>query len=69
MSFPDRQHDDVGYTETFLRSGYVENHEQVQEVTARFFALSKLALDGHKSTELIAEAATGLWRSDALVRE
>ncbi|WP_191305600.1 helix-turn-helix domain-containing protein [Lentzea cavernae] len=60
LSFPHRQHDDIVYTETFLRSEYVENREQVEEVAARFSALWKLALEEGQSTELIAEAAASL---------
>jgi hypothetical protein len=58
LSFPHRQHNDVVFTETFLRSEYVEVHAQVEQVAERFSALRTLALDEGKSLDLIAEAAT-----------
>jgi transcriptional regulator with XRE-family HTH domain len=58
LSFPHRQHNDVVYTETFLRPEYVEAHAQVEQVTERFSTLRTLALDEDESLELIAEAAT-----------
>ncbi|WP_157528112.1 helix-turn-helix transcriptional regulator [Nocardia sp. NRRL S-836] len=44
LSFPRRQHDDVVYIETFLRSEYVEDQPLVARVAERFCALSTLAL-------------------------
>ncbi|MGZ3140527.1 DUF5753 domain-containing protein [Lentzea chajnantorensis] len=58
LSFPHRQHNDMVYTETFLRSEYVETHAQLEQVAERLSALRTLALDGGESVELIAEAAT-----------
>ncbi|NGY65055.1 hypothetical protein G7043_39695 [Lentzea sp. NEAU-D13] len=58
LSFPHRQHNDVVYTETFLRTEYVETHSQIGRVAERFSALRTLALDEAESLELIAEAAT-----------
>ncbi len=56
LSFPHRQHNDVVYTETFLRAEYVETHTQVAQVAERFSALRSLALGNGDSLELIAEA-------------
>lgn len=58
LSFPHRQHNDVVYTATFLRSEYVENHNQVERVAERFSALQTFALDEGESLELIAESAS-----------
>lgn len=58
LSFPHRQHNDVVYTETFLRSEYVETHAQVGQVAERFSALRMLTLNEGESLELIAEAVT-----------
>ncbi|MDX8148437.1 DUF5753 domain-containing protein [Lentzea sp. BCCO 10_0061] len=58
LSFSHRQHNDVVYTETFLRSEYVETHSEIERVAERFSALRILALDEDESLELIAEAAT-----------
>ncbi|MFD4668465.1 DUF5753 domain-containing protein [Lentzea sp. NPDC058450] len=57
LSFPHRQHNDVVYTETFLRREYVESHKQVEQVSERFSALQTLALNEGDSLELIAEVA------------
>ncbi|WP_439658204.1 DUF5753 domain-containing protein [Lentzea sp. HUAS TT2] len=57
LSFPHRQHDDVAYTETFLRSDYVESHSQLEQVAERFSGLWTQALDEGESLELIAETA------------
>jgi len=58
LSFPNRQHNDVVYTETFLRSEYVEDEVYVEQVATRFCALRMLTLNEGESLELIAEAAT-----------
>lgn len=60
LSFPHCQHNDVVYTETFLRSDYVENRVQVEQVTERFSTLWKMALEEGESLEFIAEAAADL---------
>jgi hypothetical protein len=57
LSFPHRQHNDVVYMETFVRSHYVETEAQIEQVTERFFKLHTLALNEDHSLELIAEAA------------
>lgn len=57
LSFPHRQHNDVVYIETFLRSEYIETHAQVGQVAERFSTLRTLALDERQSLQLIAEAA------------
>ncbi|USX54130.1 helix-turn-helix transcriptional regulator [Lentzea sp. HUAS12] len=57
LSFAHRQHDDVVYTETFLRSEYVETRAQVERVADRFSALQALTLDEGDSLELIAGVA------------
>lgn len=46
------------YTETLLRSEYVEIPAQVEQVAERFSALRALALDERASLELITEAVT-----------
>ncbi|WP_394614528.1 helix-turn-helix domain-containing protein [Lentzea sp. JNUCC 0626] len=61
LSFPHRQHDDIVYTETFLRSDYVEDRRQIEATAARFSTLWELALDDGESLELIAEAAAARW--------
>jgi hypothetical protein len=58
LSFPHRQHNDVVYTETFMRSEYVETNAEVEQVADRFLALQRLTLDEGASLELIAEAAS-----------
>ncbi|RDI31861.1 helix-turn-helix domain-containing protein [Lentzea flaviverrucosa] len=58
LSFPHRQHNDVVYTETFLRSEYMETRAQVEQTAERFSALRTIALDENQSMELITEAAT-----------
>ncbi|MDX8037033.1 DUF5753 domain-containing protein [Lentzea sp. BCCO 10_0856] len=60
LCFPHRQHNDVVYTETFLRSEYVETQAQVEQVAERFSALRTLSLTEGESLELIAEAVTRL---------
>jgi hypothetical protein len=60
MNFPHRQHNDVVYTETFLRSEYLESRGEVEQVADRFSALRQLALDEDESLEFIAEAAAHL---------
>jgi hypothetical protein len=60
LSFPHCQHNDVVYTETFLRCDYVENRVQVEQVADRFSSLWKMALETGESLELIAEAAADL---------
>ncbi|GHH42043.1 DUF5753 domain-containing protein [Lentzea cavernae] len=60
MSFPHRQHNDVVYTETFLRSEYLESRGEVEQVANRFSALRQLALDEDESLEFIAETAARL---------
>ncbi|WP_394617387.1 helix-turn-helix domain-containing protein [Lentzea sp. JNUCC 0626] len=57
LSFPHRQHDDIVYAETFLRSEYIDDQQQLDAVATRFAALWDLALDDSESQELIAEAA------------
>ncbi|NGY57607.1 helix-turn-helix domain-containing protein [Lentzea sp. NEAU-D13] len=57
LSFPHRQHNDVVYHETFLRSEYVEEPAKIEQVSQRFMALRDLALSDGESMELIAEAA------------
>ncbi|SDH41143.1 hypothetical protein SAMN05216553_12140 [Lentzea fradiae] len=57
LSFPHLQHNDVVYTETFLRSEYVENHALIEQVAERFAALRTLALDEGNSLELVAKTA------------
>ncbi|SFR30139.1 hypothetical protein SAMN04488564_12914 [Lentzea waywayandensis] len=57
LGFPHRRHNDVVYTETFLRSEYLENYDQVEQVAERFIALQTLALNEDDTLELIAEAA------------
>ncbi|MEU3645182.1 DUF5753 domain-containing protein [Lentzea sp. NPDC034063] len=60
VSFPHRQHNDVVYTETFLRSEYLESRGEVEQVSERFSTLRTLALNEGESLEFIAEAAAHL---------
>jgi hypothetical protein len=60
LSFPRRQHDDVVYTETFLRAQYVEDQASVAHVAEQFSTLSTLALERDASMNLIAETAARL---------
>lgn len=60
LSFPHRQHNDVVYTETFLRCDYVEDQSQVEQVADRFSTLQQLVLGEGESSELIAEAVASL---------
>jgi len=58
LSFPHRQHNDVVYLETFLKSEYVEDPVSTEQCAQRFEALQQLALSPGESLELIAEAAS-----------
>jgi Domain of unknown function (DUF5753)/Helix-turn-helix domain len=58
LSFPHRQHDDVAYLETFLKSEYIEDPGLIEQCAQRFEGLQQLALDPGGSLELIAEAAS-----------
>ncbi|MEU0884045.1 DUF5753 domain-containing protein [Lentzea sp. NPDC005914] len=58
LSFPHRQHNDVVYTETFVRSEYAETQTQIEQTAALFSALQGLTLNEDESLELIAEAVT-----------
>ncbi|SDP93994.1 helix-turn-helix domain-containing protein [Lentzea jiangxiensis] len=58
LSFPHRQHNDVAYLETFLKSEYIEDPALTEQCRRRFEALQQLALDSDESLELIAEAAS-----------
>ncbi|WP_342746794.1 Scr1 family TA system antitoxin-like transcriptional regulator [Lentzea kentuckyensis] len=60
LSFPHRQHNDIVYLDTFLRSEYVEEPAKIEQVSQRFTALRNLALRDGESMELIAEAAAAL---------
>lgn len=57
LSFPHRQHNDVAYLETFIKSEYIEDPALTDQCAQRFEALRQLALDPGESLELIAEAA------------
>ena len=57
MSFPHRQHGDIVFLDTFLRSEYVEEPAKIEQVAQWFTALRNLALSDGESMELIAEAA------------
>ncbi|MDX8037128.1 DUF5753 domain-containing protein [Lentzea sp. BCCO 10_0856] len=57
LSFPHRQHNDVVYTETYLRSEYIESDTQVEQATERFFALKTIALKEDETLTFIADSA------------
>lgn len=60
MRFPHLLHDDVVYTEMFLRSEYAEGDHRISQVRQRFMLLQDLALEEGESMELIAEVAAAL---------